>query len=212
MKESTREIILQTSLKLFNERGVNGITLRQIASESEMSQGNLNYHFKKKEDILKELFNQFSIILTNEFTEVSKLGPNFYFIFELARKTIVIQMQYRFLIVDLNYLIQDLPQIEAAVKDSMLLRINQFKQLFKGFVDKGFMRKPEYKTEYEELANRLYILGVYSILPLVKEYDLNESKTIKKYLSIILSACYPYLTKVGKTTYTITAQDYGMNI
>jgi AcrR family transcriptional regulator len=212
MKESTRETILQTSLKLFNERGTYAITLRQIASESQMSQGNLNYHFKKKEDILKELFNQFSIVLTKEFTEVAKLGPNFYFIFELARKTITIQMQYRFLIVDLNYLIQDLPEIEAAVKESMLQRINQFKQLFKVFVEKGFMRKPEYKTEYDELANRLYLLGIYSILPLVKEYEINESKTVKKYLSIILSACYSYLTKAGKTNYSNTAQDYGMNI
>jgi AcrR family transcriptional regulator len=212
MKESTREAILQISLKLFNERGGYAITLRQIALESQMSQGNLNYHFKKKEDILKELFTQFSIALNNEFSEVAKLGPNFYYIFELARKTIVLQMQYRFLFVDLNYLIQDLPEIETAVKDSMLQRINQFKQLFKVFVEKGFMRKPEYKTEYDELATRLYLLGVYSILPLVKEYEMNELKTIKKYLTIILSACYPYLTKSGKTNYSITAQDYGMNI
>jgi len=210
MKESTRDTILQTSQKLFNERGVYNVTLRQIASETNMSQGNLNYHFKKKEDILKELFTQFSIALHSEFTEVAKLGPNFYFIFELARKTLVLQMQYRFLIVDLNYLIADLPEIEVAVSDEVTQRVNQFKQLFKAFVEKGLMRKPEYKTEYDELAMRLYLLGVYSILPLAKEYELNESKTIKKYLSIILSTCYPYLTKTGKTNYTIASQDYGI--
>lgn len=210
MKESTREAILQTSQKLFNERGVYNVTLRQIASETQMSQGNLNYHFKKKEDILKELFTQFSIALHTEFTEVAKLGPNFYFIFELARKTIVLQMQYRFLIVDLNYLLNDLPEIEIAVQESMIQRINQFKQLFKAFVEKGLMRKPEYKSEYDELAMRLYLLGIYSILPLTKEYEQNEAKTIKKYLTIILSACYPYLTKSGKTNYAAASQDYGI--
>jgi len=74
MKESTREAILQTSQKLFNERGVYNVTLRQIATETNMSQGNLNYHFKKREDILKELFSQFSITLHTEFVEVAKLG------------------------------------------------------------------------------------------------------------------------------------------
>ena len=210
MKESTRETILQTSQKLFNERGVYNVTLRQIAAKTNMSQGNLNYHFKKREDILKELFSQFSIALHTEFIEVAKLGPNFYFIFELARKTLVLQMQYRFLIIDLNYLITDLPEIQIAVSESMTQRVNQFKQLFKAFVEKGLMRKPEYKTEYDELAMRLYLLGVYSILPLTKEYELNESKTIKKYLSIILSACYPYLTKTGKTNYATASQDYGI--
>lgn len=210
MKESTRDAILQTSQKLFNERGVYNVTLRQIATEIQMSQGNLNYHFRKKEDIIKELFNQFSVLLNSEFTEVAKMGQNFYFIFELARKTLVLQMQYRFLIVDLNYLVNDLPEIEIVVRETMIQRVNQFKQLFKDFVEKEFMRKPEYKIEYDELAMRLYLLGVYSILPLAKEYELNESKTIKKYLSIILSTCYPYLTKTGKTNYTIASQDYGI--
>jgi AcrR family transcriptional regulator len=210
MKESTREAILQTSLKLFNQRGMYAITLRQIASETKMSQGNLNYHFKKKEDILNELFKEFSTALNDDFIEVAKLGPNFYFIFKLARKTLLLQMRYRFLIVDLNYLINDFPEIEGAVNQSMLQRIEQFKLFFKAFVEKGFMRKPEYKEEYDELATRLYLLGVYSILPLVKEYELNESKTVNKYLTIILSACYPYLTKLGKTNYITTFQDYGI--
>lgn len=210
MKESTRELILQTSQKLFNERGVYNVNLRQIAAQANMSQGNLNYHFKKKEDILKELFTQFTISLRTEFIEVGKLGPNFYYICELARKTLVLQMQYRFLIVDLNYLIADLPEIEVAVNEAMTQRISQFKQLFKAFLEKGFIRKPEYQNEYDELAMRLYILGVYSILPLAKEYELNESKTVKKYLSIILSACYPYLTKAGKANYTSSLKDYGI--
>lgn len=53
-----KTLILDQSRKLFNERGVANVTIRQIAKELNMSSGNLNYHFKKREDILEALFEE----------------------------------------------------------------------------------------------------------------------------------------------------------
>lgn len=49
--------ILLNSIKLFNNLGVANTTIRKIANASKMSSGNLNYHFKKRVDILESLFD-----------------------------------------------------------------------------------------------------------------------------------------------------------
>jgi len=56
---TTRERILQASLALFNAEGVANVPFNRIATELGMSQGNLHYHFKRKEEIVDWLWRRF---------------------------------------------------------------------------------------------------------------------------------------------------------
>ena len=55
----TRDRILECALLLFNQRGESNISTLEIATELDMSPGNLYYHFHGKEPLIMELFARF---------------------------------------------------------------------------------------------------------------------------------------------------------
>jgi AcrR family transcriptional regulator len=53
---STPDRILQTAERLFSERGIDGVSLREISAAAEVNSAAVHYHFGSKEEVLKELF------------------------------------------------------------------------------------------------------------------------------------------------------------
>lgn len=58
MPADTKERILNTARRLFNERGYARVSMRAIAEELDISPGNLTYHFPQKADIVTALMNE----------------------------------------------------------------------------------------------------------------------------------------------------------
>lgn len=56
----TDKEILKKALDLFNEKGYAHVGMRELARELAISPGNLTYYFKKKEDVLAALLEQFA--------------------------------------------------------------------------------------------------------------------------------------------------------
>ena len=55
---NTRELILRTSLKLFSQRGFEGVSVRDIAGELELTAPALYVHFKSKQEILDAILSR----------------------------------------------------------------------------------------------------------------------------------------------------------
>lgn len=59
-KLSTKDKIVLKAVELFNERGTQNITTNHIAKEAGISAGNLYYHFRNKEEIVRAVYEKMS--------------------------------------------------------------------------------------------------------------------------------------------------------
>jgi AcrR family transcriptional regulator len=71
--DQTRERILEVALELFNERGYDKTSLREIAERLDVTKAALYYHFARKEDILIELDRRLGAVGGEVLDELDRL-------------------------------------------------------------------------------------------------------------------------------------------
>lgn len=123
----TRDRILHTSLALFNEEGEATTTTIDIANELNISPGNLYYHFKGKDQIIAELFQQYEQAMRHTLTaplerplssDRSTTEENWYFLYVVIEE----MYQYRFLYHNLDNILHRYPDIKRGFKRLLQLK------------------------------------------------------------------------------------------
>ena len=123
----TRDRILHTSLMLFNEDGEANTTTIDIANEMDISPGNLYYHFKGKDQIISELFDQYEHAISHTLSapiarplsaDRRSVEDNWYYLYVVLEE----MYQYRFLYHNLENILQRYAPIRRRFKRLMQLK------------------------------------------------------------------------------------------
>ncbi len=86
-QQSTREKILQTSLRLFSEKGYMGATTKEISAESGVAEVTLFRHFPSKEIIFEEMLSKYTFLpVLKEIMPSIKKMPYEKALMEIARR------------------------------------------------------------------------------------------------------------------------------
>ena len=95
----TRDRILETSLRLFNEEGEAGQSAVDIANELGISPGNLYYHFKGKDAIIRALFDDFEeemrVILRGARGRITSIEDNWVYTYIILEEIFDFRFFYR---------------------------------------------------------------------------------------------------------------------
>ena len=118
----TRDRILHTSLELFNQEGEPNTTTVDIANELDISPGNLYYHFKGKDVIIAELFEQYdrgiSEILNAPIDRPLSVEDNWFYLYVIFEE----MYNYRFLYRNLSDLLDRYPDLKRRFRRILRLK------------------------------------------------------------------------------------------
>ncbi|MDH5381839.1 MAG: TetR/AcrR family transcriptional regulator [Cyclobacteriaceae bacterium] len=198
---NTKEVILSTALDLFNSRGLSQVTLRTIAGETGISQGNLNYHFKKREDIIEALYFQLVQNIDEKIAGVTNSPISLNWVIGLSSLIMDNFFQFKFFLLDFVQIMRASTTIHTHYLALSEEREKQFTFIFQCLVREGFLREEEIVNEYANYYKRLRIMGDFWIS---SAEILNKNVTISiksDYLKLIVESLYPYLTEKGKVEY-----------
>ena len=198
----TRDKILLTALNLFNEFGVPNVTLRRIAGEMNISQGNLNYHFKHREDIIEALYFQLLEVFNEEKGKLETEEMNFQFVMDSTRAGMEALFRYRFLMIDFNQNMRENPKLHQHFIELEGIRKQTYLHSFNLAIDAGVMRAPAYKGEYEGLNERIRVFSDYWIAS-AAVYNEPVETTVDKYHTLLVEMFFPYFTKEAQREFLL---------
>ncbi len=193
MKKNTKREIVAAARKLFNERGYNEVTMRDIAEQMNISVGNLTYHYHKKEALIEAVVKeQHKAYRPSEPPQdLMELNVVFKHTTEVQKNNAYYFRHYT-----------QLAQISPEVYKIQLRVIEDFSTMlndaFERFVEKGLMKPEEYAGQYQYLKSNVIMVKVYwaQYRQLARQIDLAQ-----QLLPAVWSLIWPYLTEEGKAIY-----------
>ncbi len=155
----TRDRILQTSLRLFNDNGEPRITTNHIADELDISPGNLYYHFRNKDDIITLLFQQFERQMEAALQVPERRVPDMedmWLYLHLVFETI---WEYRFLYRDLDNILSRNKKLRTHFRRILERKIHTAEVILRGLVEVGVMNATA--ADIAALARNIAVVATY---------------------------------------------------
>jgi AcrR family transcriptional regulator len=205
---NTRARILDTCLSLFNESGPSAVTTAEIARAVGINEGNLYYYFKKKEDILVALFEQYEAALDR----VSKppriapgdVNPGL----DYLKNWFILMWEWRFFYRDVAMIKRMAPKLMARVPALAERGQGEVRKMLADMVEKGLLiASPE---ELDRLVVNAWIVSSYWLDYLHSRH--NVENVTREHLdwgfAQVRSLFTPYATpEIGHTGWSMWEQN-----
>jgi len=197
MKNSTKKNIINKAREQFNQYGFGQVTLRMIANELSMSCGNLNYHFKKREDILEVLYFEMVEVFDQRIDTLPQVELSILHLYNEVKTSMERMYTYRFFWTDIYNVLRTNIKIREHFQLVYEQRIKGCLYLLQNFQEQGLLRAEQYPKEYSYLAEQMIHFGnTWWYGTALYQHNLaeNVTKGTDQYVAIL----YPYLSTKGQ--------------
>lgn len=159
---TTKEKIINTSIKLFNEKGCLNTSTRHISDELGISIGNLYYHFKNKEEILIEIFKNYVNIIFKEVNAINYEKDEMFLLKDFLLNNLETDIKYRFLHLELNLLLISFPKFKKIMEEQLQNEIKMIKKLLNHQIKYGYIKSIN-ENEIEFLVSNSWIIATNNL-------------------------------------------------
>ena len=199
---TTKQKILEASIRLFNWNDVANVRLQQIADETGISVGNLAYHFKNKEAIVtavyEGLFEEFAHILS-EYMMSPRLADFDHQMEQYYR----FFSKYKFYLIDLFEIERSHPLIMERWRESVDKMLLQIRKRLDYNVSRGVLKVEPVPGYYNELANNIWMTTVFWVpKQMMKDLPVDEMM----FKQAVWTQIHPFFTPKGLNEFKLEVQ------
>jgi len=192
----TRDRIINTAIRLFNENGTGAVTTNHIAAAVGISPGNLYYHFRNKEDIIRAIFEQMDAYGLEQYRLIiGKYQPGT--LASMERTFAMIQeynWRYRFFKRELTSLVMGDPFLRerfVATHHAMLAII---RQSIDSSISRGFI-KPMTEQERALSTEEIWLVTLFWLNYLEVGGEEVSAATLQRGIDLLHNILRPHLTE-----------------
>lgn len=191
-----REKILETSVKLFNEKGCMQTSTRHVADELGISVGNLYYYFKNKEEIIINIYQHYMKSITEHLTTIEDEVDAAFDYYALFSRQMELERECSFLRLEISNLYKTYPTVKKTIEIKVLEKAKELKSLFLHQMKYGYITNMN-ESELEFICSNTWIIGsqweLYWIFTKLEDEKLRKLHGILNLLYFIK----PYHTQKG---------------
>lgn len=183
--------------ELFNNQGIDNVSLRDIAGALDISPGNLSYHFPTRENLIESLYFELVDKMDKKFEALTLSAYSFKILIEISRITFQIMYEYKFLMLDFVSLMRNNPKIKDHYREVYSIRKVQFRQIFNEMIKEGYLKPEQYPGQLDKIITLHFIIGDSWVASAEILYDGPEEEKTMYYQEVIQQLTLPYLTEKG---------------
>lgn len=192
----TKERILLGALELFNANAASEVTTNDIARALNMSPGNLYFHYKNKEQIIRELFKRLASetsLIWKPQTKLAKKNEKIQLV-DFIDKNLQLYWKYRFFHRELYTLRKKDPELSKLWRAHLKKLSRLMIILYKHWVRSGYMQPIQSRDEMEFVGELLFVSS-NSFMQFFETVDrAPNQRTVEKAKRHIMRMLTPYLS------------------
>src|SRR5215218_4035972 len=191
----TKERIVGAAIRLFNERGTAAVSTNHIAEEAGISPGNLYYHFRNKEEIIRAIFGRMMGAWDATFELPRDRVPTLTDLRRMLEAAYLVLWEYRFFYREFVALLRRDPELGRGYREVREGGLANTELLLRSFVAGGILREPEDPDALPGLAKLLWLI-VEFWLPFVEmgEEAVGPERS-REGVGLMMRVLEPYMTE-----------------
>lgn len=191
----TRERILAAALLLFNKSGTAAVSTNHIADELGISPGNLYYHFRNKEEIIRALFEQQFARWDADYAFPGDRLPNLGDLRHVVRASFVTAWEYRFMYRELIALLRRDPELHQRWVEIRARGFAGFRELFNLFVAAGVLRDPGDPAVVTRLAELVWLISEFWLASVEVSGETVDAAQMERGVMLMLQVLDPFVVR-----------------
>jgi len=195
----TQKLIIDTAISLFNEHGSGNVSVNSIAAECEISKGNLHYHFRTKQSIIRAIYDRIANEIRNDWGD-DLANPSAEHMREMFERQLSLIWRYQFFYKELMALLSTDAELKRRFSKHRRDRSQVIFDFFVALIDNGVLLGPGNSKTLASLVTLSWVLSDNWInYTAVDSKDIYPDFVREGYL-LIIDLFRPYLSPATLAT------------